>query len=241
MGALVAISGSAAVISSDRPPSPAIARGITDLIVAFQIGGNQTEADRRRVPHLYAQAVTGYEEFVGVFVLWRACVRPPDSRFGPRPAQIEELCDATRNALYKAAVRACIYGERWWPHSSKLPDRWFGEYADAAPFTPGSLIPDEVAARWIRECLAREVDVDQLREVGDWRSEDYRRRYSYLPDCLRFSFCPSAIKKLPDAALPDGFREAYEGAVARLAQLRRQDDDEREAKRVGVCRRTAER
>jgi hypothetical protein len=73
----------------------------------------------------------------------------------------------------------------------------------------------------------RTADLDELRNVAGWTLRDYRSG-NRLSDYLRRDWSVAAIRRLPDAALPEGFRPAYEAATARLSQLRQEADDERE-------------
>lgn len=223
-------SGGSVIVSGEKLPR-AVREGIVGLYIAFP-GRSMEVAEQSILFSIYGEAVATYEAFIAAFVLARACIRPPDPRFRPSSAQVEELCNATRNVLRFAVLQHCLNGSHWYVTPKDLPDRWFGEHAAAAPFTPNSLVPDDVACRWIREHIERTEKVEAVRQVAEWQYRDYRSGYSHAPDCLRHGYSPAALKRLPDAALPEGFRAAYEAALSRLATLRQEEESEREAERA---------
>lgn len=219
------ISGSV-IVHREKLPR-AVREGIVALDIAFP-GRAMDVAQQAVLYSIYGAAVAGFEPFIAAFTLSRACIRAPDPRYRPTPAQIEELANATRNSLRWAVIQHCLTGSNWYVAPKDLPDRWFGDFAAGAPFMPDCLVPDDVACRWVREHIERTEKIDDIRGVAEWTFRDYRTEYWNGPDCLRRGYSPAAIERLPDAALPEGFRAAYEAAVARLALLRKEEDDERE-------------
>lgn len=214
------------IVAGEKLPR-AVREGIVALDIAFPSRAMDV-AQQAVLYSVYGAAVAGFEPFIAAFTLSRACIRPPDPRFRPTPAQIEELGHATRNALRRAVVQYCLNGSDWYVGLKDLPDRWFGDFAAAAPFSPQCPIPDDVASRWIREHIQRTESVDKVRKVAEWTARYYRADYWNAPDCLRGGYSPAAIKRLPDDALPAGFRAAYEAAVERLVQLHQEENAERE-------------
>lgn len=217
-----------ALIVAGQPLSDELMLDVIGLQVAFAT--RAMDEDERVLRAQYVtEALAGFEQFLAAFVLKRIRVRNPAGRFAPDGTLIFDIETATRNALKHAVIRTCLGGEAWrvFP-TGDLPAHWFDERAAIEPFQPGCLIPDDAVCRWVREHIERTEKVDTIRQVAAWTLRDYSAGYSYAPDCLRRGYSPAAVKRLPDAALPDGFRAAYEAAVARLALLRKEEDEERE-------------
>lgn len=200
--------------------------GILAIPVAFPAHRSQDEGERNLGARLRLEAFEGFEVFIAAFVLKRVRLRNPRHPFPPNGQDLFELAEKTRKVLRRGVSGTCLGGEKWVLCSSDLPSGWFDLTPE--PFTAGSLVPDGVARAWLREIIAKTADIDELTKVANWTYRDYRSGYSYLPDYLRRDWSPTAIKRLPDDALPDGFRAAYEAAVARLGKLRQHEAEERD-------------
>jgi hypothetical protein len=175
------------------------------------------------------EALDGQLFFVADLVLRRFRIFNLRNPFPPTPHDIREHCDWTEFVLRDAVWKTALCGEKWRTYSSKLPLGWFGE-PGPEPFSPGCLVPDDTACKWIRDRIARDVEIDGLQRFTETSYENYKRRWSTPPDFLRHS-SQSAVRKLPDAALPDGFRSVHEAAASHWEKLNKQERDEREADR----------
>ena len=219
---------SAAIIEAGQRLPDDLRLDAIGLQVAFATRAMEEDERALRVEYI-TEALTGFEQFIAAYVLRRVRVRNPAGRFAPDATLIWELCTATRKALRNALLRTCLDGRHWCVlPTDDLPMHWFENRPGAAPFEPGSLVPDDAACRWIREYVTLTADLDELRKVANWSFRDCRCGYSFLPAYVRQDWNLAAIKRLPDAALPEGFCTAYEAAIARLSQLRQEEDNARE-------------
>lgn len=198
------------VISASSPPAT-IRKKIVALDVAFPAGRSMSDDERSLRDRLYAVAIEGFEVYVADFVLSRLMLCNPRNPFAPTPQDVHELCRETQ-AAFHGAVRRFVAARGWELSNSVLPKNWFAG-TSPEPFAPGCIVPDVIASEWCRQLLSCE----------HWHSYDYpptlqalRRSDSSLSIALK-RYTADFLNRLPDEALPDGYREAFQNAI-RIAQ-----------------------
>lgn len=220
---------SAVITASGKQPLE-IQNGILALPVAFQAGRSLDQEERNLQALLCLEALEGTEFFIADLVLRRIRLFNPRNPFPPTPQDLKEHCGRSWSALYSAVWKAAVCGEQWSPHSERLPFGWFGQIGPE-PFSSGCIVPDDIACKWIRDRIERDVDCDALQRFCTSTYDDHKRRWSIAPDFLRHA-CASAVQKLPDAALPNGFREIHQAAAQHLEEFKQRERDGEEAERL---------
>lgn len=210
------------VITASAKPPREIANGILALPIAFPSGRSLDQGERDLLAMFCLEALEGFEVFIADLVLRRIRLFAPNNPFRPTPQDLKEYCDRTRNALRHAVWHTAVCGDNWRFYSSKLPSGWFGD-PGSEPFTPGCLVPDDIASKWIRDRISRDAEIDEMQRFIRIPYED--ARWATAPEFLRRTSA-SAVRNLPDDALPAGFREVHEAAAChqhRLIEHRRRE------------------